>query len=465
MRRLLAALFCAVLLWATSADAQSQSARAPLTSTTCPGTGCVLLSVSGAGGVAVQVTGTFVGTLTFEGSIDGVNYVALGLLPIADTTAVTTTTTTGLWSGGVGGMAIVRVRMSAYTSGTATVSIQNAPTSSRSVGGGGGTISGTIADTQIAFGTAADTIGGSADLTWDGSTLSVASDTESARFYRQATLTPDGNYADTVLPSYFKTTVNPISNQTSDPPVFSVEADVFLEGSHDIWRAETFSTLLLNHNSGSLDFGLFGNDAYFENTAGGSVGTVIGFYSDARNSVGGNIDLLQHFYINGLLNDGTITTAEAFYVGAMGGGATNAYSFWSDEQGVFRIKSDNTFNAVYQAIPALYNPQFTKYTPGAADFERCIPGCQWESNVAVITTEAGAGGGNVLRGMRIGDAGVPVQIATDTGVTLIYSTETTAPSAPSANGGVIFLQDNGAGKSQFCARFNTGAVQCFATEP
>lgn len=42
----------------------------------------------------------------------------------------------------------------------------------------GGTIGGTIADTQVAFGTGADTIGGDADLTWDntGKVLDVAGD-------------------------------------------------------------------------------------------------------------------------------------------------------------------------------------------------------------------------------------------------------------------------------------------------
>lgn len=41
----------------------------------------------------------------------------------------------------------------------------------------------------------------------------------------------------------------------------------------------------------------------------------------------------------------------------------------------------------------------------------------------------------------------------------------TAPSAPAANSGVFFLQDNGAGKMQLCARFPTGAIQVIATEP
>lgn len=158
MRRLLGGLAALLVLATTAtAQAQSQSVRAGLTSATCPGSGCLVLSVSGVGGVAVQVTGTFVGTLSFEGSIDGVNYVPLGLLPIASTSAVTSTTSTGLWSGGVGGMAVVRVRMSAYTSGTATVSIQNAPTSSRATGGGGGgggTIGGSISQYELAVGDA-----------------------------------------------------------------------------------------------------------------------------------------------------------------------------------------------------------------------------------------------------------------------------------------------------------------------
>lgn len=110
-----------------------------------------------------------------------------------------------------------------------------------------------------------------------------------------------------------------------------------------------------------------------------------------------------------LVTGGTITSHYSFWSGAFGGLATNPYSFWSDEQGVYRIRADNTFNSVYQAIPALYNPQFTKYTAGATNYERCIPACQWESNVAVYTTEKGGTG--TLRGMRIGDTGVPVSLA------------------------------------------------------
>jgi len=43
--------------------------------------------------------------------------------------------------------------------------------------------------------------------------------------------------------------------------------------------------------------------------------------------------------------------------------------------------------------------------------------------------------------------------------------ERTNPGAPSANGVYVWTQDDGGGKTQIVARFNTGAVQVIATEP
>jgi hypothetical protein len=52
------------------------------------------------------------------------------------------------------------------------------------------------------------------------------------------------------------------------------------------------------------------------------------------------------------------------------------------------------------------------------------------------------------------------------GVTSMFQfTEVSEPAAPAANKGTLFMQDNGAGKSQLCVRFNSGVSQCFATEP
>jgi hypothetical protein len=43
--------------------------------------------------------------------------------------------------------------------------------------------------------------------------------------------------------------------------------------------------------------------------------------------------------------------------------------------------------------------------------------------------------------------------------------EVATPGAPGANKARLFVRDNGAGKTQLCVRFNTGAVQVVATQP
>jgi hypothetical protein len=101
---------------------------------------------------------------------------------------------------------------------------------------------------------------------------------------------------------------------------------------------------------------------------------------------------------------GSVTNAVSFFSDALGGTASNAYVLWGDDQGVFRIKADNTFNTVYQDIAALYNPQFTKYTPGATNYERVVLG-EWNSNVAEIGTEnSGTGSARALALITAGTA-------------------------------------------------------------
>lgn len=81
-------------------------------------------SVRGLAGVAVQLSGTFVGTVTFEGTIDGANWTALNLVPSNSATAASTATTTGIWMGNCAGLDAVRARLSAYTSGSVNAYLQ-----------------------------------------------------------------------------------------------------------------------------------------------------------------------------------------------------------------------------------------------------------------------------------------------------------------------------------------------------
>jgi hypothetical protein len=98
----------------------------------------VRLSVAGLGGVAFQIQGSFSGTVTFEASLDGQSFHALRVTPSSTTTAVTTATTTGLWTGSATGYLAVQARMSAYTSGSATLLIRSDAASPGGASGGGG---------------------------------------------------------------------------------------------------------------------------------------------------------------------------------------------------------------------------------------------------------------------------------------------------------------------------------------
>lgn len=80
-------------------------------------------------------------------------------------------------------------------------------------------------------------------------------------------------------------------------------------------------------------------------------------------------------------------------------GATNAYYNWNDSRGVYAIKEEFS-----QAVPRLYNPLFTKYTPGAVDYERIIErfgitDTYGTSNNAYFGAEAGGTG--TLRALNL----------------------------------------------------------------
>lgn len=91
----------------------------------------IQMNARGLGAIAVQLTGTWAGTVTFEGTIDGVTWVALNLVPTNSSTAASTATTTGIWMGNVAGLEAVRARFSAVTSGTVQAFMLGTPAAGR----------------------------------------------------------------------------------------------------------------------------------------------------------------------------------------------------------------------------------------------------------------------------------------------------------------------------------------------
>jgi hypothetical protein len=116
-----AALMLLVLLAASRADAQSFLPRTVTGSLTAVGS--VTMPVDSlTGSVAWQLTGTFSGTVSFEGTVDGVTWEAIAVVPIGTAgVRVLTATTTGIWRAHVAGLTSARARVSIYTSGTVAI--------------------------------------------------------------------------------------------------------------------------------------------------------------------------------------------------------------------------------------------------------------------------------------------------------------------------------------------------------
>jgi hypothetical protein len=85
------------------------------------------LDVSTAMIATLQVSGTFVGTVTYETSQDGANWSTLTCYPLGGSTGASTATAAAYVRCNVNGLVGIRARVSAYTSGSITV---NATTTS-----------------------------------------------------------------------------------------------------------------------------------------------------------------------------------------------------------------------------------------------------------------------------------------------------------------------------------------------
>jgi hypothetical protein len=139
MRRLTqASVVCAFLLALLAVPTLSSAAIFTTMQSAAVATGNgVPLTVNDKGTVGASVTGTFVGTITWEGSTDGSTTWSSTYCSRIDTlVSDTTTTTTGQFICNTAGFTGFRARISAYTSGSITVT--GFPTAAGGGGGAGG---------------------------------------------------------------------------------------------------------------------------------------------------------------------------------------------------------------------------------------------------------------------------------------------------------------------------------------
>lgn len=94
------------------------------TGTLSSGGQTVALTLNNDGSAAIQLTGTWVGVVTFEGTLDGTTWNSVNAVAASTSTPQPTTTVNGLYRLTPGGLAQIRANMSSYTSGSVSVNIR-----------------------------------------------------------------------------------------------------------------------------------------------------------------------------------------------------------------------------------------------------------------------------------------------------------------------------------------------------
>lgn len=86
----------------------------------------IVINVRGHAGVALQLLGTWAGTVSFEATLDEVagTWVAFNMVPSNSATAASSATANGAWSANCAGYEAVRARFSTATSGTVRAFMQ-----------------------------------------------------------------------------------------------------------------------------------------------------------------------------------------------------------------------------------------------------------------------------------------------------------------------------------------------------
>lgn len=379
-----------------------------------------------------------------------------------------------------------------------------------------GTIGGSIAATQVAFATGSNTVGGEAAFTYDsGSNL--------LKFVTGAGVSFAGLGTNPILLKGGDVfgSITAVEVTSADSYIvfdFDSYTDLFVpdeqaiginggglvvngqsdNGSNGRYAVYASGASEAAHSAQLVNGGVFianvAHDAAVAQGIGGAVnitaGTIANAYSahnevnlsnasvvsgtvwDARNIVviGGTSTVANVMGTDFSLTKAggaTITNAYAYWSEDLMAKATNPYFLWYDGGAGADCNSGGVYRVNQFGITALYNPCFAKYTPGATNFERLLSrwgdtGVFGTDNVAYLGLEVGGSGTN--RNLTLLGAGVTLEATPGTSTYLAMS-EISAPSAPAANGVRIYTEDNGAGKTRVCALFNSGAAQCFATQP
>lgn len=317
----------------------------------------------------------------------------------AGSTSITTlgTIATGTWNGSVigssyGGAGTVNGILKANGSGVVSAAVAGTDYLSATAPGSSGNLIYNNGGAYAAL--ASSTVSGS-NLTIDGSLY--IGDGSYFGFYPEEMAAFDRVFSGTIDDNSFlaglevSQSLAPGSVTASVPSGYGIDCTLSVANTDSTnWHSlNQFSGLMEHLGSGTVGdaYGYIGQ-VYLGGS--GNITRAYGLSAYMQNYGSGTIANLYGMYPQHAPQTGAVTNAYAYYANAEWKHATvtNAYFAWFDSSGVWRVNGDG--------IVAYYNPAFTKYTPGATNYERIVT--QWNSNVAEIGTEAsGTGTSRALR--------------------------------------------------------------------
>lgn len=235
----------------------------------------------------------------------------------------------------------------------------------------------------------------------------------------------------------------------------SIVSEINSANTHTFTDFDGFSSIINLGGSGDVESSraLYGITQNFGTAA---VTNLIGTYTGVNNYSTGHVTNVAGVWIPSVTNHGVIDNLYGLYIADQSGAATNPYAFWYDSPGVYRIKGDG--------VMAYYNPTFTKYTPGATNFERVVQ--QWSGNVAQYGTEnQGTGVARALAFITASTTRMTIGATGNVGI------GTTTPWATlSASGTVAFANLTGStGAGSLCLDankqvvYNSGSDNCLSS--
>lgn len=248
-----------------SLDTKSSSQFVSSTGTLTGVSQTVSLALTDESAGTIQILGTWAGTITFEGTIDGTNFSPINAVSSSTSSPQTTTTVNGLYRLTPASFSAFRVNMTAFTSGTATISM-------RATKGVGGTFANQILPVKI-------------DQTTNGTTnrVNIGTDGQVATngtIFAFSTL--NSTTAQLASTSTFTGTIESILNQQSYSILFFSDQNstITIKQYIDVGGTKLISNLTYTYIAGSTNFARSGvaNGNYIQVTVqntGGSTTTTL----------------------------------------------------------------------------------------------------------------------------------------------------------------------------------------------